>query len=104
MLSCCTQRKMKLKIQIIKNKALSKREKDTINQNRIKGFGKALISAMISHLNKTGESALGFTEKTEFFRKAGLKTKKELIKRFIYKNPQTGEETIDNEGDGIYYE
>jgi len=69
-----------------------------------KGYGKILMSFMIDYSRKTGKTILGFTGKTEFFRKAYLGTKKDFIKRFIYKNPKTGEEIIDNDGDGIYYE
>lgn len=69
-----------------------------------KGYGKVLIKNMIDFLKKKGKTGLGFTTKTDFFRKAGLKIEKDFIKRFIYKNPKTKEEIIDNEGDGIYYE
>jgi len=69
-----------------------------------KGFGQILISAMIDYLKKTGKTGLGFTLKAGFFRKVGLNVEKDFIKRFVYLNPITKEETIDNEGDGIYYD
>jgi len=69
-----------------------------------KGYGKILIQSMIKTLKKEGKTGLGFTTETEFFKKAGLGTKKDFIKRFVYKNPKTGKEIIDNLGDGIYYE
>jgi len=69
-----------------------------------KGYGSYLMSFMIDHSRKTGKTILGFTGKTEFFRKADLGTKKNFIRRFIYKNPKTGEKVIDNDGDGFYYE
>jgi len=87
---------------------LSKRYKiwgicSIISIEKGKGYGRKLIKSMINYCRKTGKSALGFTEKTEFFKKVGLGTKKDFIKRFIYKNPETQEELIDNDGDGIYY-
>jgi len=71
-----------------------------------KGYGKILMQAMIKDLKRTGKTGLGFCGRNNlrFYGKAGLKTKKGFIKRFVYKNPKTGEEIIDNEGDGIYYE
>ncbi len=71
-----------------------------------KGYGKILVKAMIKHLKKTGKTGLGFCGKkiTGFYKKSGLNTKKDLIRRFVYKNPKTGKEVIDNEGDGLYYE
>lgn len=68
------------------------------------GYGKMLIKSMIGYLKKIGKTGLGFTLKSEFFNKSGLSIKKDLIKRFVYRNPITKEEIIDNDGDGIYYE
>jgi len=70
---------------------------------KMKGYGKILVSFLKNYSYKTGKTILGFTLKTEFFGKAGLKTEKGFIKRFIYIKPN-GEEFYDNEGDGIYYE
>ena len=69
-----------------------------------KGYGRKLIESMIDYLKKKGKTGLGFTNQTEFFKKAGLKTERDFIKRFVYKDSATKKETIDNEGDGIYYE
>lgn len=70
-----------------------------------KGYGKILIKSMLDYLKKTGKSGLGFCDGkiSEFYRKAGLNTKKDFIKRFQYKDPKTGKITIDNDGDGLYY-
>lgn len=76
----------------------------TISLEKKKGYGKIMVYSMINYSKKTGKTLLGFTGKTEFFKKAGLETKKNFIKRFRYKNPKTGKIEIDNEGDGIYYE
>jgi hypothetical protein len=67
-------------------------------------YGTTLMTAITDHAKKTRKTAIGFTLQTEFFRKAGLGTQKGFIKRFIYRNPATGEEAIDEEGDGIYVE
>ncbi len=74
-----------------------------ISVKKRKGYGRILIGALLSYLKKTGESALGFTHQTEFCQKAGLGVKKGFIKRFIYKNPKTGEEVVDTDGDGVFY-
>ncbi len=66
-------------------------------------YGTALMAGMLSRAKKKGKTALGFTRQTEFFKKAGLGTEKDFIKRFIYKNLETGEEVVDEDGDGIYF-
>ena len=76
----------------------------TISIEKMKGYGRIMVHALIDYSKKTGKTILGFTDKTKFFGKVGLKIKKDFIKRFIYKNPETGKEIIDNSGDGIYYE
>lgn len=68
-----------------------------------KNYGKMLILATINYLQENKKSALGFTNKTEFFRKAGLNTEKNFIKRFVYVNPKTQEKIFDSDGDGIFY-
>jgi hypothetical protein len=75
-----------------------------ISVEKGKGYGQILVSAMIDYLKKTGKAGLGFTKKAGFFRKVGLNVEKDFIKRFVYRNPITKEEIIDNEGDGIYYD
>jgi hypothetical protein len=74
-----------------------------ISVDKGKGYGLLLIDSVLSYIKKTKKSALGFTTKTEFFRKAGLEIKKELIKRFIYIDPITKEKIKDDIGDGIFY-
>ena len=76
----------------------------TISVIKKKGYGKIMVNVMKDYSKRTGKTILGFTGKTKFFEKCGFGTKKDFIKRFIYKNPKTGEEVIDNEGDGVYYE
>ena len=58
---------------------------------------------MTDYLKKKGKTGLGFTLKSDFFKKVGLNIKKSFIKRFVYRNPDTKEEIMDNDGDGIYY-
>lgn len=72
-----------------------------------KGYGRMLIKKMIEHLKSTGKTGIGFTGEAEFFKKAGLKTKKEFGRRFALRNPRTGEvrfEAEDDIGDGVYFE
>ncbi|MFH1307383.1 MAG: GNAT family N-acetyltransferase [archaeon] len=69
-----------------------------------KGYGRALIGEIIEYLKKKNKTGLGFTKKNEFFKKVGLKSEKDFIKRFIYKNLKIEKEIIDNDGDGVYYE
>ncbi|MEI6732000.1 MAG: GNAT family N-acetyltransferase [archaeon] len=72
-----------------------------------KGYGTILIEEMIKYIKSKGKTGLGFTAQTEFFKKAGLDTKKKFGNRFALKNPKTGELTFEAEndvGDGIYYE
>jgi hypothetical protein len=69
-----------------------------------KGYGKAVITAMVKQCNKECKTGLGFClrKNLKFFEKCGLRTKKGFIKRFRYKNPITGKITIDKIGDGVY--
>jgi len=71
-----------------------------------KGYGKIMMAARIKYLKKTGKTGLGFTLRKNlgFYEKSGLKTSKNFIKRFRYRNPITGKIVKDNVGDGIYYE
>jgi len=75
-----------------------------VSTEKGKGFGQILLSAMIDYLKKTGKTGLGFTLKAGFFKKVGLSVEKDFIKRFVYRNPITKEEIVDNEGDGIYFD
>ena len=70
-----------------------------------KGYGKILIAAMIKYLKKTGKTGLGFcrSKNTQFYKKAGLNTIKDLTKRFALRNATTNKYKYDEEGgDGIY--
>lgn len=68
------------------------------------GYGRKLIESMMNYMGKKGKTGLGFTGKTKIFGKMGLGVERDFIKRFIYKNPETGEEVLDKDGTGIYYE
>ena len=59
-----------------------------------KGYGRELVSRIIEYSKRTEKTLLGFTGKTEFFGKAGLETKKEFIKRFVYVSPKTKEANL----------
>ena len=69
-------------------------------------YGRILNAARIYYIKKAGKTSIAFTSRKNlgFFEKVGFKTYKNLIRRFRYKNPKTGEIIIDNEGDGVYYE
>ena len=72
-----------------------------------KGYGSILIKEMIKYLKKKGKTGLGFTGAIKFFKKVGLKTRKDFGKRFALRNPKTGKMRFakkGDEGDGIYYE
>ena len=71
-----------------------------------KGYGKILMTQRIDYVKKRDKTALGFTttKNLGFFRKCGLKIERNLIRRFIYKNPLTDKEIKDNIGEGIYLE
>ncbi len=71
-----------------------------------KGYGKAVIQAMIDYLKKKRKTGLGFCGKKNipFYEKSGLKSKKDLINRFVYINPKTKEKVYDLDGYGIYHE
>jgi len=75
----------------------------TISTIKKKGYGQKMISFMIDYSHRTGKSLLGFTGQTKFFEKAGLGTKKDFIKRFVWVK-KNGEKVYDDDGDGIYYE
>lgn len=75
----------------------------TISLEKKKGYGKIMVAFMIDYSRKTEKTILGFTGKTEFFKKADMGTKKDFIKRFVWIKPN-GEKVYDDDGDGIYYE
>lgn len=75
----------------------------TVSLEKGKGYGKMMVAFMVDYAIRTGKTLLGFTGQTEFFKKAGLGTKKDFIKRFVWVKPN-GEKVYDNDGDGVYYE
>jgi hypothetical protein len=77
-----------------------------ISVKKGKGCGKKIMQKIVKILKDENKTGLGFCgpSVTPFYQKSGLKTEKDFVKRFIYKNSETGEEIIDNHGDGIYYD
>ena len=77
-----------------------------ISIKKKKGFGRILVEAQIKYSKKKGKTILGFCGRKvlPFYEKVGLRTKKDFIKRFVYKNPRTGKEIVDDDGYGVYYE
>ncbi len=78
----------------------------TISIEKRKGYGTIMVSYMTDYAKKTGKTLLGFTSKKnlKFFSRAGLGTKVDFIKRFVYINPKTKEKIYDSQGNGIYFE
>ncbi|MEK6873496.1 MAG: hypothetical protein AABW91_01515 [Nanoarchaeota archaeon] len=70
------------------------------------GYGRILNNARIKYASEKGKSVLAFTDRKNigFFKKVGFKISKDLIKRFRYKNPETGKIIYDPDGDGVYLE
>lgn len=75
----------------------------TISVVKGKGYGKVMAGGMLDYIKQSGKSALGFTTQTGFFAKAGLGTRKGLIKRFVWVK-ENGERILDNVGDGIFWD
>jgi predicted N-acetyltransferase YhbS len=79
-----------------------------VNEEKGKGYGKILIQNMINHSKKTGKTILGFCgeDLVRFYRKAGLKSKKDFSLRIEMENPNTKERIPDADGacPGVYYE
>jgi hypothetical protein len=70
-----------------------------------KDYGRVLLAGMMSYLKTKNKMGLGFClrKNMNFYKKAGMEIKEDLIKKFIYKNPKNGEEIRDDVGDGFYY-
>ncbi len=71
-----------------------------------KGYGRALNEARILKLKKLGKTGVAFTSEHNigFFKKVGYKIKENGIRKFVYKNPKTGELIKDSDGHLVYYE
>lgn len=71
-----------------------------------KGFGRALNEARILKLKRLRKTGVAFTSEHNigFFKKVGYKIKKNGIRKFVYRNPKTGELVNDNDGHLVYYE
>lgn len=75
----------------------------TIAVIKKKGYGRIMANAMVDQSKKMNKTILGFTGKTEFFRKCGWGTKKDFIRRFVWVK-EDGEKEYDPDGDGVYFE
>ncbi|MCR4285136.1 MAG: hypothetical protein NUV97_03790 [archaeon] len=71
-----------------------------------KGYGRLLMALRIAYTKSQGKTGIGFCGRHNLkrFEAYGMKTKKNYIKRFIYVNPTTWEESKDPDGDMIYIE
>jgi len=77
-----------------------------ISLKKKRGYGKILMTSMISYLKKRHKTALGFTSKPLFYSKCGLKIKKNLTKRFEFTklSKRQKKETIKRDPHVIYHE
>ena len=71
-----------------------------------KGYGRLLMALRIAYTKSKNKTGIGFCGRHNLkrFEAYGMKTKKDYIKRFIYRNPRTLEESKDPDGDMIYTE
>ena len=79
---------------------------DILTIRRGEGYGRILIEAIIRYLKGTGKTCLGFCARknTPFYKKTGLNTKEDFMKRFRYRDPKTGKISPVKNGDGVFYE
>jgi|APHM01.1.fsa_nt_gi hypothetical protein len=70
-----------------------------------RNYGRILMSCIISYLRRKEKTGVGFCERKNigFYEKVGLKTKKDLMKRFKYKHATKEERESESEGVVIYY-
>ncbi len=77
---------------------------DIVTIRRGEGYGRVIMEAIIGHLRSAGKSGLGFCAKknTPFYEKIGMGTKEDYMKRFRYRDTETGETAPIKNGDGIF--
>jgi predicted N-acetyltransferase YhbS len=79
-----------------------------VEEEKGKGYGAILIKAMVAYSKKSNKTSLGFCgDKVKgFYKKVGLKVKKDFSVRLEMENPKTKERIPDVDGacPGIYYE
>ena len=75
----------------------------TISVVKKKGYGKIMVNVMKDYSEESGNTILGFTGKTKFFKKCGYGAKNNFIRRFVRVKPD-GTKEYDPDGDGVYYE
>jgi predicted N-acetyltransferase YhbS len=79
-----------------------------VEEEKKKGYGTILIKNIIDYSKKTKKSILGFCGEKEakFYKKAGLKVKKDLSIRIEMENPKTKQRIPDVDGacPGVYFE
>ena len=79
---------------------------DLLTIHRGEGYGRMIMKEMIEYLKKTGKTGLGFCAKknTPFYKKVGLEVKEDFMKRFRYRDPETGKVAPAENGDGVFYQ
>ena len=78
---------------------------DILTIERGGGYGRILLEAMIGYLKKNGKTGIGFCVRKNlpFYKKVGLGTEMNLMKRFRYRNPKSGRLGSGKNGDGLFY-
>ncbi len=79
---------------------------DIVSIIKRKGHGKILMKELLKYIKSKDKIAIGFCGRKNslFYKKSGFKIEKNLVKKFIYKNPQGKiiKNTIDE--DVLYFE
>lgn len=79
-----------------------------VEEEKKKGYGKILVQGVANYSKKTKKSILGFCgdKEAKFYKKAGLKVKKDFSLRLEMENPKTKQRIPDVDGacPGIYFE
>jgi len=62
---------------------------DIVSVMKKKGYGKVLMASMYEYLDKKKQTGVGFCNRknSPFYHKSGFKIAKNLVRRFLYKNP-----------------
>ena len=79
-----------------------------VEEEKKKGYGTTLIQNMINYSKETKKSILGFCgdEEVKFYKKVGLKVKRDFSLRLEMENPKTKQRIPDADGacPGVYLE
>lgn len=79
---------------------------DIVSITKRKGYGKILMKEMLKYIKSKDKTAIGFCESknSPFYEKSGFKIEKNLVKKFIYKNPQGKIMKDEGDEDVLYFQ